>query len=143
MARYPQGFGLFVSILFGWLGGCAGIAKPPEAESPVVVVDADWNDCDAAARIAASRCEMAIVEFRGQRNPPTREYELITPGNEAAVLTARWVGEGEPTSGPIHLEASILNAPDDPRARRLVGAMRQRLRQLRGVETAPLDAPLR
>ncbi|HYF15682.1 MAG TPA: hypothetical protein VD971_11495 [Phycisphaerales bacterium] len=143
MAHWPQGFGLSVSVLFGVLAGCAGVSKPPEAESHSIIVHADWDDCDAAALITASRCEMGIVERRGRMSPPTKVYELVTPGNETAWLTVRWAGEGDPVSGPIRLEARVLDAPDDPRARRLVGAMRHRLRQLRGVETAPLDAPLR
>lgn len=116
------------------LSGChfAG-ERPAEIPSHGTQVKAlgDWNDVEAAAEVAVRIIE-AVVE-RVEVLPGRTTFELVTATDEPGALVAeRGVGD------QIGLSARVGRFGDRRREERLLEAMRARLAQLHGVNTAPL-----
>ncbi len=99
----------------------------------------DWNDIDAAVLVGASRAEMAIVEAKGKPESDRREYVLTTARDEPALLVV--VRERAVESGGVvrvRLEATVGRFGDSARERTLMEAVAARLKELAGVDYAPL-----
>jgi hypothetical protein len=104
------------------VGGCAAPAPAVEnaPQASRLTVDADWDDVEAAARVAASQAELAILEVEKQDQVITIRLRTIA---------------GEP--GEVRAERNGLFR-EPASERRLLQAMAKRLRQLAGVDVAPL-----
>lgn len=156
----------------GWLAasglfltGCAPrSANLPETirhpESPVTItVTADWDDADAAVRVALGRCGVAVEQRelvprpgvdRGGPVPPqllpadivTYRYDLATIAGADGELT---ISRTRPASAdrpiPITLRCRIGVFGDPAIESCVVESVAIRLRQLRGVGYAPVEWP--
>ncbi len=91
----------------------------------------DWNDVEAAAEVAVRSIEAALVH--AEVLPGRTSFELVTATDEPGTLVAV-PGVGD----QIGLWARVGRFGDRGREGRLLEAMRARLAQLHGVETAPL-----
>jgi hypothetical protein len=128
---------LLVSVLASLLalGGCAAPAPVNSGpEESFLMLVADWDDVEPAAIVAASRAELAIVGTRAGDQEIT--FQLRTLEGEPGTLRA--VRRSLAASGPIHLSANIGLFRELESERRLLQAMAKRLRQLAGVDYAPL-----
>jgi len=103
----------------------------------------DWADLDAAVEVAGTRLELAPVGTTSN-SPRLRVYELRSPGDEPAWLIAERSDEFSgvlPEVAPsqaITLRARFGRFGDRGREAALVDAVAGRLRQLAGVDYAPL-----
>lgn len=132
------------------LAACSsGPGKTPPARSEgepsnTARVIADWNDVEAAVRIAVSRAEMAVITWRpGHAEVPTASEQvfqiLVIEGDQIELVASR------STSGadmiPIELRARYLGIVPrmaDARMRTLLDQTTARLSQLAGRDTAAL-----
>jgi hypothetical protein len=125
------GFGWWVLTLFLVAGGCAS-GLEPVGEPGARVVVADWDDVDAAVEVAVKRSEVGLA------GPARREegrvvFPIRTISDEAGELVVTR-GEGD----RVTVEASIGRFGDAAWESRVVGAVARRLRELGGVEWAPV-----
>lgn len=116
--------------------GCeTGSAPLPTLGGDAAVADAsgDWDDVDAAVTHAVGEVDLAVVE-RLATTPDRAEYRLLSVRDEPGVLTI----ERRPDRPNLLLEARVGRWGNPGVERGLIEALRKRLAQLRGVETAPL-----
>lgn len=101
---------------------------------------ADWSDVPAAAIIAAEAIESVIVEPAPEtgRDDLRAEFRLQTLSGARGTLTASRALTGPGEGVEITLTASIGPFGDPAMESALLGAMSNRLNQLRGVEYAPV-----
>lgn len=110
----------------------------------VITLVADWDDLDAAVEVACTRQQLAPIGTT-EEEPHRRTYELRSPGDEPAWVFAERQGEALPgTDGrippqPITLRARFGRFGDEGREAALVDAVARRMRQLAGVDYAPLS----
>jgi hypothetical protein len=127
--------------------GCAsptvGTMLLPTAASKSV--DADWNDIDASVDVAASKAEMAVVA-KDSASAHERTFELRTIRDQPAWLVitraakpGSAAGEGGGEGVEFSMRCTVGYFGDKPEEERLLRALKQRLEELRGVETRPLD----
>lgn len=90
----------------------------------------DFDDIDAAVRVAATKAEVAVVSSRALSQDAI-EYELVTLTGEPGRLRV------ERRNDNLQAECSIGRFGDPERENRLLEALRSRLRDLYGVEWAP------
>lgn len=95
-------------------------------------VAGDWGDLDAAVSAAASRSELA-VERRESPEEGVRVYVLRSVASRPGRLEAVRAEDGS-----IVLTASIGRFGDPAAETRLVRDVATRLRQLQGVDSAPI-----
>ncbi|TVS08408.1 MAG: hypothetical protein EA423_01460 [Phycisphaerales bacterium] len=93
----------------------------------------DYDDLDAAVEAAMIRTELAIVQA-GPGPDGGRRYELVDAQGRPGELVIRRVGENEFT---LHARLGRFGRPSDED--RLNTAVARRLRQLYGVDFAPLS----
>jgi hypothetical protein len=102
----------------------------------------DWNDLGPAVAAAAERHELAVVASSSPE-PGVQRVELRGVRSEHVVVVARRgeVDVGRP--GPIELTGSWGRFPESAEARdrlvSLLGSIADRLGQLEGVGSAPID----
>jgi hypothetical protein len=136
------GVRLITAGVVAWILGCADVARRVapvgSPEGTAAVVRGDWNDLDAVVELAASVNEMAVVSTDWPVDSPEsqRDYELVTAGDEPVRMT--FVRKGA-SSGGIEMEAraKVGRFGDARREGRLLEAVRVRLRELEGVDSAP------
>jgi hypothetical protein len=97
------------------------------------VVIADWNDVDAAVEVAVKKAEVAL-DGPPRRSQGRTVYPLRTVRDEPGELTV------ERSEGDLITVSAKLGrfGEDKDREARLVGAVTRRLKDLRGVEHAPI-----
>jgi hypothetical protein len=94
---------------------------------------------------------MAVDTTLTSEDGRTKTFELVTVTDEPARLVASLRGgDGAAMSwgagggaGPVELSASVGRFGDTQRERKLLRAVRQRLEQLSGVDSAPLPDDVR
>lgn len=91
----------------------------------------DLDDVGASAEIAVHSIEAVVV--RTEASTGRQRLELLTATDEPGELVAT-AGGGE----RIELSAKVGRFGDRRREERLLEAMRHRLAQLHGVDTAPV-----
>ncbi|MCC6322617.1 MAG: hypothetical protein IT438_14405 [Phycisphaerales bacterium] len=107
-------------------------------------MNADWDDLDASV-IIGSRAIRAVVVQSETIDPTIRRYQLRLFDGQDGTLTATRESaapEGDEQSEPptdFTLHAVIGRFSDSRVETDLLRATTHRLRQLRGVEFAPLD----
>ncbi len=107
----------------------------------------------AAVEAGARAAEMAVVGSRESNDGRTKTYQLVTVTDEPAQVVAQVRGGAGMSStrtwgaaggaGPIEISASVGRFGDVQRERKLLKAIRQRLEQLSGVDSAPLPDDVR
>lgn len=114
--------------------GCAarGGAASAEASPATITARGDWDDIEASAIVAASRCEMAVLIIM-PRDDDRVIVDLVTVRDEPARVVASRRPEGM-----IELECRVGRFGDPARERELLRAMARRLGDLAGRNTAPL-----
>ncbi len=126
------------------LAGCAvpppaTVASGPPSPGPAsAAVVGDWNDVDAAVRTALRRCQIAGESRRGWRtaeggDETLIEYRLLTVRGDTGILRVRRLDDS--TIG-LECRIGVLGSADAERC--VLEHLRLRLRELHGVEHAPL-----
>jgi hypothetical protein len=155
---------LVVLIAAGCASGPAPleeVARPGESDldAPTTArVDADWDDLDAAVRVAATRCELAATGFRlewidvertdrfsdrpyADRESIRANWSVLGRDGRTGVLTAERsraaaaAGENR-TEITLTCRIGALGVPGDEAC--LVGEVAERLAALRGSVASPL-----
>lgn len=116
------------------------------AQGNPVQFRADWNDLDAAAEVAASAIEAAVMDA-SEPEPGLRVFELRTVSDAPGRLEVRWLGFASgSTPGttlgenvPVEARCTVGRFGDAPAEGRLLGALVRRAGQLLGRDAAPLD----
>lgn len=108
---------------------------------------------NAAVEAGARAAEMAVVSSSQSDDGRTRTYQLVSVTDEPAQVVAQIRGGASVSStpswgaaggaGPIEISASVGRFGDVQRERKLLRAIRQRLEQLSGVDSAPLPDDVR
>ena len=123
--------------------GCSGSAQSPNqallSDAPLLATLADWDDIDAAVVTGVERAEAVVVDRREAARGTRREFSIRTALNEPGLVVAQQT-ESDSGSDPVRvqLRCSIGRFGDPIRENRLLGFVRDRLVQLRGVDFAPL-----
>lgn len=146
------------------LGGCATQPREFSLQAPSADSDAsaargvqlpatgDWDDLTAAVVVAVSRVQMTTLDDGPQTTLPDgrvqRRWQLYAIDDSTGELIATAPDYALRATEPIELELeATLGVPGVGRDKRremgLLMAVRQRLSQLAGVRTAPLDGPVR
>lgn len=124
------------------IGGCA---TPPSFSHAVhnpaytyIVVKGDWNDVGAALAVGGAKLYLAFTDAR-QIDETEVEYDFVDVIDQPGFFTARR-NPGPDSMGPefIELGASIGRFGDEKRERELLDAVARRLRDLAGVDVAPI-----
>lgn len=135
--------------MFGCSAGGTSFLAPAERS----LATGDWDDVRAAVEAGARAAEMAVVSSSESNDGRTKTYQLVTVTDEPAQVVAQirggasmsgatgWGAAGG--AGPIELSASVGRFGDAQRERKLLRAIRQRLEQLSGVDSAPLPDDVR
>jgi hypothetical protein len=138
----------------GTLPGCAGpwpargrSAEHTSGGAIVLRVEADWDDVEASVLTAASQSGCAMERFAIEEQGDGRQEawvgEVISVHDDRAeVRVERETAESEIES-PIVLRIEPNAASDRGVLAAFGERVVRRLRQLRGVRTAPLDGPER
>lgn len=131
--------------VFGLHTGCSEPAPPSGPGSGYLGTlstsgtAGDWNDIDAAVLVGASVAEMAVVEAKGAPESDRREYVLTTVREEPALLVVVKERGGESGGvARVRLEATVGRYGERARERALMDAVASRLKDLAGVDYAPL-----
>lgn len=128
--------GLWAALWAAQFAGCASRSSDPgprTGEHSVMRAVGDYDDLDAAVEAAMIRTELAIVQA-GPGPDGGRRYELVDAQGRPGELVIRRVGENEFT---LHARLGRFGRPSDED--RLNTAVARRLRQLYGVDFAPLS----
>jgi hypothetical protein len=137
--------GCALACIVPFIAGCGG-RHPIEPQNAKIIqggleVQADWNDVIPSVLLAVSWVEMAVVRGPDAKAIDTateQQFELLTAGDEPAVLTAR---RASLTSGSspiaIRLDARVGRFGNPDAEHRLLSAVARRLEQLAGIEVAP------
>ncbi len=128
--------GLLATLWAAQFAGCASKGSdsgPRTGEPSVMRAVGDYDDLDAAVEAAMIQTELAIVRA-GPVPDGGRRYELIDAQGRAGELVIRRVGDDEFT---LHARLGRFGRPSDED--RLNTAVARRLRQLYGVDFAPLS----
>jgi hypothetical protein len=129
--------GLAASVLVFALGsGACSTGLWTEGGPPVREVTADWADADAAVEVAAKKVEMGLE--RSERLGPGRRYYLRTQGDEPVELDIYPAPGTESDPRPLRIEARVGRFGNPQREGQLAAAVARRLRQLAGVDYAPV-----
>ena len=131
-----------IGLGVGAAGGCAfprpGVGAHGVAANPLEVL-ADWDDLNAAMAVAAERTEMAVVRASDPTGDGlTRRFELRTVAAETVevIVTRSEADTDQPQA--IVVRAKVGRFGDPEREAALLGALRRRLEQLRGVDFSPV-----
>ncbi len=143
-------------VLAGFLGiaalsGCGG-GTGPSWNQPAVHSDGttrntigDWDDAEAAATVATRQVELAIVRTT-RPTPDQVRFETLAASDEAGLLTISRLPDQPSGRKPSERGGESLRATaklgtfgDARREAALLDRLERRLRQLEGVEHAPLD----
>ena len=139
-----------VALLFCGCSGPAGNGPshegPEPARAPVEVV-ADWNDIDASVLAAVSQSEAAVLSITEESG--AKVFKLLYISNEPGTLRV-WAADPSkiPTdkleraapSIELRLSATVGYWGHPERERKLERDVEKRLKQLAGVEFAPLPS---
>lgn len=138
------------SLWARWAAVCAALSVAGCAAVPIVqnvqdghsqAVTGDWDDIDAAVRVGVDRNEWAIVR-RVRINQWSVGWEVMNVRGEPGwLLIERNHGRPEGAEGArpeIEITARLGRFGLPEQERGLADAIRTRLRQLRGVEAAPI-----
>jgi hypothetical protein len=107
-----------------------------EGGPPIREVTADWADADAAVEVAAKKVEMGLE--RSEDVGPGRRYYLRTEGDEPVELDIHPAPGSESDPRPLRIEARVGRFGNAQREGQLAAAVARRLRQLAGVDYAPV-----
>lgn len=146
---------LFLFGIFNHLIGCSSSGGGGSFLAPAErsLATGDWDDVRAAVEAGARAAEMAVVSSNESTDGRTKTYQLVTVTDEPARVVAHvrggagmsggkaWGAAGG--AGPIEISASVGRFGDVQRERKLLKAIRQRLEQLSGVDSAPLPDDVR
>ncbi|GMV27689.1 MAG: hypothetical protein AMXMBFR58_37200 [Phycisphaerae bacterium] len=127
------------------VGGCSVPAPRPEPDrfNPPTdaVVIGDWDDVESSVRVGASQSEMAILEVK-RPDDRTAIFEFLTITDEPASLEVhRDLFPEDSGSFRLNLRASVGTFGDAAWQERLIDRVSRRLRQLAGVDVAPITEP--
>lgn len=126
-------------------GGCStgqrglpGVEVVAAEGESAIRIEADWADVEAAVTAALGQSE--LVRVRLDRPDPSQVvYALRTSRDEPATLTiARLDGPGALDPVRLRLVCRVGRFGDAAREGEFLALVADRLRQLRGVEVAPL-----
>ena len=142
--RLPLVWGLLAACLgpgLVWSGGCAGSPGRPERlgalpEGPAIVVG-DWNDVEAAVRVALSRHELTFARREGRLDSARLVYVIHGIRDERGRLTVERAGD--PSEGQVEITISCRLDPatGEARARQVERDVARRIEQLRGEVARP------
>lgn len=124
------------------IGGCA---TPPSFSHAVhnpaytyIVVKGDWDDVGAALAVGSGKLYLSIIDAR-QIDENEIEYDFVDVIDQPGFFTARRnPGPESPKPEYIELGASIGRFGDEERERELLDAVARRLKDLAGVDVAPV-----
>lgn len=145
----PLQYVLFLFVCCGYLAlpSCGPATPPPDPSlvsrgSPVrTTVTGDWDDLNASLQVGLTDAECAEVEeLKGGVDLRVWRVEAIT--HEFGTLRIwrdRSKGQNARGSWTLVLEARIGRDGDPEREARLVAGVARRLKELAGVDWAPLD----
>lgn len=128
------------------LSACAGAdrysSSPSFSTGETLLTTGDWNDLEAAARVGAEQCQIAIANVESP-TPDRVVFSLATPTDEHGTLSARrrtGAADNAGSDGPtaIELHASIGLFGDSAQEKKLLRAVESRLSDLNGVDWAPI-----
>lgn len=138
---------LLLALFLFLLPACSPAEKyssmPSFSTGEVQMATGDWDDVEAAVRVAAEKCQVAVVSV-DRPNDRTIAFGFTTPTDERGTLTAtRRLDAGvapKPSDGPaaIELEARIGLFGDRHAERQFLRAIQDRLSGLTGVDWAPV-----
>lgn len=132
----------FVWILGTALTGCGGQASLPDvpvevtAGTSAIVVNADWNDVDAALIVAARRVE-AVVTRATDVSPTHRRFLVTHISGETGEVNVTRADAAHDEQVELRATCRIGRIHEPERDRTLLRALVARLSALRGVEFAP------
>lgn len=118
-------------------------STPSFSTGETLLTTGDWNDLEAAARVGAEACQIAITSVESP-NQSLFVFKLITPTDEHGTLIARrrTTPPDDPAAaeGPIAIElhASLGLFGDRSNETKLLRAVEARLSDLSGVDWAPI-----
>lgn len=118
-------------------------STPSFSTGETLLTTGEWNDLEAAARVGAEACQIAIASVESP-SPDLFVFKLVTPTDEHGTLTARrrTTAPDHPTAaeGPIAIElhASLGLFGDSAHEKKLLRAVEARLTDLNGVDWAPI-----
>jgi len=118
-------------------------SAPSFSTGETLLTTGDWNDLEAAARVGAEACQIAITSVESP-SQSLYVFKLVTPTDEHGTLTARrrTATPDDPTAaeGPIAIElhASLGLFGDSSNEKKLLRAVEARLTDLKGVDWAPI-----
>lgn len=123
------------ALIVATLHGCATTRyESPALDGPIspAAVVGDFDDVRAAVEVSVKRSEIAVVRV-DDSTPGLLVFELLTIRDEPSELTARARDDAK-----VELSARIGRFGDEPRERRLIADIADRLRQLHAREVVPL-----
>jgi hypothetical protein len=105
------------------------------------VVDGEWQDLYPSALVSVDVIEAAVLGHETGKDEDGRDWErvrVVTIDDEKGELFAERLTSTEDGAGPIRLTARIGLFGNPEREERLVRAVADRLRELKGREWAPI-----
>jgi hypothetical protein len=110
------------------------IARDP-APATIIRVDADWNDLQAAAAVAAAETETVVLGATFP-SPVELAIDLATIRDEPVEVSARRLPEPEASDGPVQIQLSCRYGRfgDAHEQRRFLDALTRRLADLKSVD---------
>lgn len=146
-ARVPVVAPLLASLVAFLLSGLAGCTPPPPATvasggpslvASEMIIEADWDDADAAVRTAVRREQMALERRRAYRAANQDEhtvlvFDLRTLRGDTGELTLKDLGDGR-----VLVRCRIGALGSESAETALVGEIVERLHELAGKDYAPL-----
>lgn len=130
-----------LGLVFVKVGGCAGAGGRPARlgdvpEGPAVVVG-DWDDVEAAVRVALSRHELTFARREGRLSDPSVVYLIHGIRDERGTLTVARVGDPDAGQVEITISCRLDPATGEARARAVERDVARRIEQLRGEVARP------
>ncbi|HRQ73753.1 MAG TPA: hypothetical protein PLU35_12060 [Phycisphaerales bacterium] len=129
---------LFLILLL--LPACGTAGRPvhlaASGEGPAVVVG-DWDDVEAAVRVALSRHELTFARREGRLSDPVLVYIVHGVRDERGTL--RVERSGDPGAGAVEITVAcrLDHATGQARARAVERDVARRIEQLRGEVARP------
>ncbi|MCW5777017.1 MAG: hypothetical protein KIS87_11310 [Phycisphaeraceae bacterium] len=129
------------AILLLLLPACGTAGRPvhlaASGEGPAVVVG-DWDDVEAAVRVALSRHELTFARREGRLSDPVLVYIVHGVRDERGTL--RVERSGDPGAGAVEITVACRLDPATgaARARAVERDVARRIEQLRGEVARPL-----
>lgn len=127
-----------------------GCSTPPPLPEPILFmapvesqVTGDWNDVETAVRVGASQSEIAIEQTL-RPSDDRIVFELRTITDEPARLEVAMLPDPSATSDEgrrMTLLARVGRFGNEAWEERLIGRVKVRLEDLRGVDVAPVRLP--